>query len=95
MATTTKARIADAVAASSGCGQSQAAQLVEALIERIKANLTQGESVLISGFGKFEVREKEARLGRNPATGERMKLDGRRVVVFRCSQKLKERLNVR
>jgi integration host factor subunit alpha len=66
---------------------------VESLIEIIKQNLESEEDVLISGFGKFCVREKAPRRGRNPATGSDMALWGRRVVTFKCSGKLREKIN--
>ena len=56
-------------------------------------NLASGDDVLISGFGKFKVREKTERKGRNPATGEDMMLEPRRVVTFKCSGKLRDRIN--
>jgi integration host factor subunit alpha len=66
---------------------------VEFLIEIIKRSLESGEDVLVSGFGKFKVREKKARKGRNPATGEGVILDPRRVVTFHCSGKLRKKIN--
>jgi integration host factor subunit alpha len=63
------------------------------LIEIIKRSLESGEDVLVSGFGKFKVREKKARKGRNPATGEGVILDPRRVVTFHCSGKLRKKIN--
>jgi integration host factor subunit alpha len=68
-------------------------QLVESLLEIIKSTLENGEDVMISGFGKFCVKEKKDRRGRNPQTGEALTLDARRVVVFRCSSVLRERIN--
>jgi hypothetical protein len=59
----------------------------------IRATLESGEDVLISGFGKFQIREKKARKGRNPATGEDMILSARKVVSFKCSDKLKDLIN--
>jgi integration host factor subunit alpha len=59
----------------------------------IKRSLESGEDVLVSGFGKFKVREKKARKGRNPATGEGVILDPRRVVTFHCSGKLRKKIN--
>jgi len=59
----------------------------------IKAKLTSGEDVLISGFGKFCVKEKRQRRGRNPASGEAMMLDARRVVTFKCSGQLRDKIN--
>ena len=52
-----------------------------------------GEDILVSGFGKFAVRDKNSRRGRNPATGEPMILDERRVVTFKCSKQLREKMN--
>ena len=66
--------------------------LVESLLEIIKKTLENGEDVLISGFGKFCVKEKHERRGRNPATGVGMMLGSRRVVTFKCSAVLKSRL---
>jgi len=66
---------------------------VESLLEIIKSTLESGEDVLISGFGKFRVRDKTKRRGRNPATGDDMMLRPRRVVTFNCSGKLREKVN--
>jgi integration host factor subunit alpha len=63
------------------------------LLELIKSNLEKGQDVLISGFGKFCVKEKTERRGRNPATGDDMILDKRRVVTFRCSHLLRDKIN--
>ncbi len=71
----------------------QAFNIVEALIEIIKSTLESGEEVLISGFGKFSVREKAERRGRNPATDEDMILEARRVVIFNASQNLRDLIN--
>jgi integration host factor subunit alpha len=59
----------------------------------MQQTLSSGEDILISGFGKFCVKEKKERRGRNPETGNEMILEARRVVTFRCSEKLKEKLN--
>jgi integration host factor subunit alpha len=67
--------------------------LVNGLFEIIKETLENGENVLIAGFGKFQVRFKWARKGRNPQTGEQIILKSRRIVSFRCSPKLKEKIN--
>jgi integration host factor subunit alpha len=67
--------------------------VVESLVEIIKQALEAEEDVLVSGFGKFCVKEKRPRRGRNPATGSDMELWGRRVVTFKCSGKLRERIN--
>ncbi len=71
----------------------QASDLVEKLIEIIKHTLETGEEVMISGFGKFSVKEKHERRGRNPSTGKEMILKARRVVAFSASQKLKDLVN--
>jgi len=71
----------------------QASQVVDSIIEIIKTTLEKGEHVLISGFGKFHVKFKWARKGRNPKTGKEILLDSRRVVSFRCSSKLKDKIN--
>ena len=67
--------------------------MVETLVELVKQSLEDGEDVLISGFGKFCVKEKGVRRGRNPATGEDMTLRPRRVVTFKCSGKLRDKFN--
>jgi integration host factor subunit alpha len=67
--------------------------LVETIFELIKKALETGEDVLVSGFGKFTVKKKAPRKGRNPATGENLPLYGRTVVTFKCSQILKDRIN--
>jgi len=73
--------------------KSQASRLVESLLENIKRTLASGEDILISGFGNFCVKDKQTRRGRNPHTGNDLILDGRRVVTFRYSAVLKEKLN--
>lgn len=88
-----KAMIAESISENSGVTYTEAERYVEFVLEKIKSTLADGEDVLISGFGKFSVRSKEARKGRNPANGEEMTLDGRRVVNFKCSPRLKDRLN--
>lgn len=76
-----------------GFSKTVAANLFETIQETIKVSLENGEDVLISGFGKFCVKEKGRRKGRNPATRKDLMLDRRRVVTFRCSRVLKDRLN--
>ncbi len=71
----------------------KSAIIVETLLEAIKGRLAQGEDVLISGFGKFCVKNKNNRRGRNPATGQDLTLNARRVVVFKCSGVLREKIN--
>ena len=91
--TLTKADIANDVESKLGLPKTQSTDIIESLIEIIKSTLASGEDVLISGFGKFCVKDKRPRRGRNPATGEDMDLLGRRVVTFKYSGKLKERIN--
>lgn len=89
----TKADIVESVGDCLGLPKKKAAEVVESLIEIIKADLTDGDDVLISGFGKFCVKEKTKRRGRNPATGDDMMLGPRRVVTFKCSGKLRTKVN--
>jgi len=90
--TLTKDRLIESIV-STGITKTQAAQTVETLLETIKQSLENGEDVLISGFGKFCVKEKKKRRGRNPQTGQDLMLEDRRVVTFNCSGVLKDRLN--
>jgi integration host factor subunit alpha len=76
-----------------GFTKKQAVDLVETLIEIIKDTLEKGEDVLISGFGKFCIKKKDQRRGRNPATGEDLMLRERRVITFKCSGKLRNKIN--
>jgi integration host factor subunit alpha len=76
-----------------GFTKKQSVDLVETLIEIIKFNLEKGEDVLISGFGKFCVKKKNQRRGRNPATGTDLMLRERRVISFKCSGKLRNKIN--
>jgi len=69
------------------------ARLIDSLLEVIKGTLENGEDVLISGFGKFCVKDKGKRRGRNPQTGQNMMLESRRLVRFRCSPVLKNKIN--
>ena len=89
----TKAHLIETVQTEIGFTRHQATEIVENLIELIKSTLESGEDVLISGFGKFCVNEKAERRGRNPATGEDLMLAPRRVVTFKCSGKLRDRIN--
>ena len=85
--------IVDAIHGQLGYPKNKSAEMLEILLELIKKNLERGEDVLISGFGKFCVKDKNERRGRNPATGADMTLDKRRVVTFRCSHLLREKIN--
>jgi integration host factor subunit alpha len=89
----TKKEIVEQVCDELGFLKNQSVELVESLLELIKSSLESGDDVLISGFGKFCVKHKQARKGRNPATGEDAILPARRVVTFKCSGKLREKVN--
>jgi integration host factor subunit alpha len=91
--TLTKAQIIEAIAEHNGYTTKQSAEVVETLLEIIKSNLESGEDVMISGFGKFCVKKKRERKGRNPATGEAMMQAPRKVVTFKCSRTLREKVN--
>ena len=91
--TLTKEYLISAVAEENGYPRNQSVELVETLIELIKSKLASGEDVLVSGFGKFCVKKKRERRGRNPATGEAMMLEARRVVTFKCSGQLRDKIN--
>ena len=88
-----KAHLVDAIAEANGFPRKKASETVENVLEIIKSTLASGDDVLISGFGKFCVKAKQERKGRDPSTGDAMMLASRRVVTFRCSGKLKERVN--
>ena len=91
--TLTKAHIVEALAEQNGYPKNQSVNTIETLLEIIKRTLESGEDVLISGFGRFCVKEKPKRRGRNPATGEDIMLTPRRVVTFKCSGKLRDKIN--
>jgi integration host factor subunit alpha len=89
----TKVQIIDSIVNEIGFTKRQATDTVEKLLKIIKQTLASGEDVLVSGFGKFNVKSKNQRKGRNPATGEDLMLDSRRVVTFKCSGKLRDKIN--
>ncbi|UCF93711.1 MAG: integration host factor subunit alpha [Desulfobacterales bacterium] len=91
--TLTKAMIIDAIHNQLGFPKNTSAELLEIVLELVKSALERDEDVLISGFGKFCVKNKKSRRGRNPATGDDMTLEKRRVVTFRCSHLLREKIN--
>ena len=91
--TLTKAQIIEMIAEQNGFGKNKSIEIVENLIEIIKRTLVSGEDVLVSGFGKFCVKNKGKRRGRNPATGSDLMLSARKVVTFKCSGKLREKVN--
>jgi integration host factor subunit alpha len=90
MKTITKADIVDSVNAKIGFSKKDSTEIVERVFEAIKHALEGGESVKIAGFGKFEVRQKRARRGRNPQTGEEIEISARKVLTFRPSQILRD-----
>jgi integration host factor subunit alpha len=89
----TKIQIVESVQNQTGFTKNRSSELVETLLEIIKSTLASGEDVLISNFGKFCVKQKQVRKGRNPATGEDLMLAPRKVVTFKCSGKLRDRIN--
>jgi integration host factor subunit alpha len=91
--TLTKVQMIEAIAKQTGFPKNHSSEIVETLLELIKKSLESGEDVLMSGFGKFCVKEKRERNGRNPATGEVMRLPPRKVVTFKCSGKLRNKIN--
>lgn len=91
--TLTRAQLSEAVYQEVGLSRIESAQLVERVLEEIAASLVQGETVKLSSFGSFSVRQKSGRVGRNPKTGEEVPIDPRRVLVFRPSHVLKDRIN--
>jgi integration host factor subunit alpha len=93
--TLTKAGIVQAVVQKTDLGKAQSIQLVDTLFEIIRQTLESGEDVLISGFGKWSVKEKQERQGRNPQTGEPLTLAPRKVVRFKCPSVLRDKLNRR
>lgn len=93
MGTVTRAQLSEAVYQEVGLSRNESAHLVEAILEQICNELVSGKMVKISSFGSFSVRDKGGRVGRNPKTGEEVPIAPRRVLVFRPSHVLKERIN--
>jgi len=91
--TLTKAQLIDSIRKQLDLPKAKSAQVVNSLLEIIKSTLENGEDVLISGFGKFCVKEKRKRRGRNPQTGNDLMLGERRVVTFKCPGVLRDRIN--
>jgi len=91
--TLTKAQMFESVQNQIAFPKDKSVEIIETLLEIIKNTLATGEDVMISGFGKFCVKEKAERKGRNPATGEDMMLEPRKVVTFKCSGRLRDRIN--
>ncbi len=91
--TITRAQLAESVYQEVGLSRSESSELVDAILSEISESLIQDGMVKISSFGTFTVREKGSRVGRNPKTGEEVPIEPRRVLVFRASQVLKDRIN--
>ncbi len=91
--TLTRADLSEAVYQEVGLSRSESSQLVESVLNEIADTLVKGETVKLSSFGSFQVREKGGRVGRNPKTGEEVPIAPRRVLVFRASHVLKDRIN--
>ncbi|RMH47601.1 MAG: integration host factor subunit alpha [Alphaproteobacteria bacterium] len=90
--TLTRVDLTEAVFREVGLSRNESAQLVESVLQHISDALVEGDTVKISSFGTFTVRDKSARVGRNPKTGEEVPIEPRRVVTFRPSQLMKERV---
>lgn len=91
--TVTKDHIINSLCQDLDIPKKKAADLIESLLELMAKTLESGEDVLISGFGKFCVKQKNARKGRNPATGDDLMLGSRRVITFKCSPILRTKVN--
>ena len=91
--TITRIHLSEAVFSEVGLSRYESAQLVESVLEHISNALVKNEVVKISSFGTFSTRNKSARIGRNPKTGAEAEISGRRVITFRPSQRLKDRVN--
>ncbi len=91
--TVTRAQLSEAVYQEVGLSRNESADLVESVLNEITDALARGETVKISSFGSFGVRQKGERVGRNPKTGEEVPISPRRVLVFRASHVLKDRIN--
>jgi len=89
----TKTHIIDSLHEQNGFSKEEAARVLDSLFEIVKKTLEGGEDVLISRFGRFCVKDKRKRAGRNPRSGEPMDLDARRIVTFKCSRVLRDRIN--
>ena len=89
----TKADIVDSLHEREGVSKKEASELVELVFETMKQTLAQGEKIKISGFGNFVIRDKRARMGRNPQTGQSIEISARRVLTFRPSQVLRAEVN--
>jgi len=93
--TLTKADLVDSIYNQVGLSKAKSLKAVESLLEIIKKTLENGRDILVSGFGKFCVKDKNERRGRNPRTGEDLMLESRRVATFRCSRVLRDKINAK
>ena len=91
--TLTKAELIDAIYEKVGLSKKEAADLVELLFETLKEELCKGGTIKISGFGKFRIRDKKSRMGRNPQTGSAMEISARKVLTFTPSRILRDGIN--
>jgi len=89
----TKIQIVESIQNQTGFTKNRSSELVETLLEIIKDTLISGEDVLVSNFGKFCINHKKERKGRNPATGDDMMLAPRKIVTFKCSGNLRDKIN--
>lgn len=92
MSTLTRADLADAINRKLGLSRSESLAMVESILDKMSDSLADGENVKISGFGTFLLRDKNERVGRNPKTGIEVPITSRRVLTFRASQMLKDRI---
>jgi integration host factor subunit alpha len=93
--TVTKDHIINSICTQLDLPKKKAADMLESLLELVEKTLESGEDVLVSGFGKFCVRQKKERKGRNPATGQDLMLGSRKVVTFKCSPILRSKINMK
>ena len=91
--TITRADLTDAVYRSLGISRNESSAFVERILDEVAVTLEKGETVKISSFGTFSVRDKKLRMGRNPKTGEEVPIEPRRVITFRASHVLKDQIN--
>ena len=91
--TLTKDHLVSSIGNRLGISKFESLRILESVLETMKASLSNGEDVLLSGFGKFIVRKKAARRGRNPQTGDDLTLEPRRVITFQCSSVMRDRIN--
>jgi len=91
--TLTRADLTESVYEEVGLSRNESSNLVEAVLKEISDNLVRGDQVKISSFGSFQVRQKSGRIGRNPKTGQEVPIEPRRVLVFRPSQVMRDRIN--